>query len=194
MSLVDSLFDLSRITGGQLRLQREPLDVVDIARDVADRLVEVAAMAGVTLEFHAEGTAVGVWDRLRVEQIIENLASNAIKYAPNAPVELSVGTETTRPRSPCAITARVLRPPTWNGSSGPFSARCRRGTTVGSGWGSTSRQYADHGGIHFGHIDPRAGRDVRGQCRSARLQCGARRNLGKRFVNQLHGECVVNAR
>src|SRR5262249_5772648 len=35
-------------------------------------------------------SAPGFWDRLRVEQIITNLISNAVKYAPGARVEVSV--------------------------------------------------------------------------------------------------------
>jgi len=91
MSLVDSLFDVSRITNGRLTLQRERFDLVDAASELVERFAETATSAGVTLEFHARGPATGVWDRLRVEQIIQNLLSNAIKYAPNAPVAVTVG-------------------------------------------------------------------------------------------------------
>jgi len=91
MTLVDSLFDVSRITNRKLTLQRERFDLVGVASELVERFSEAAANAGVTLEFHAEGAAVGVWDRLRVEQILQNLLSNAIKYAPSAPVAVTIG-------------------------------------------------------------------------------------------------------
>jgi PAS domain S-box-containing protein len=91
MSLVDSLFDVSRIAKGHLTLQRERFDLVDVASELVERFSEAAGIAGVTLEFQAEAPATGVWDRLRVEQIIQNLLNNAIKYAPNAPVAVTVG-------------------------------------------------------------------------------------------------------
>ena len=91
MGLVDCLFDVSRIANGQLTLQRERFDLCDAARELVEQFAESAAIAGVTLELHAEASATGLWDRLRVGQIIQNLLSNAIKYGPNALVEVTVG-------------------------------------------------------------------------------------------------------
>ena len=90
MSLVDGLFDVSRITTGRLTLQRERFDLADVAREHVEQFAEAAAIAGVALELHTDGPATGVWDRLRVGQIIQNILSNAIKYAPNAPVAVTV--------------------------------------------------------------------------------------------------------
>jgi PAS domain S-box-containing protein len=90
-SLVDGLLDVSRITNGKLTLQKERFDLAETAREIVEQFGEAAHHAGVTFEFRADGPAYGVWDRLRVEQIIQNLVSNAIKYAPNAPVEVGVG-------------------------------------------------------------------------------------------------------
>jgi PAS domain S-box-containing protein len=92
MTLVDSLFDVSRITSRRLTLQPERFDLTEAASELVERFSEAAALAGVTLAFHAEGAAIGAWDRLRVEQILQNLLSNAIKYAPNAPVAVTIGT------------------------------------------------------------------------------------------------------
>ena len=104
MSLVDSLLDVSRITTGRIRLNRETFDVIAAIRELVQRFTEVAAMASVTLELRAEGVLEGSWDRLRVEQIVENLVTNALKYAPKAPVEITVHRpprrrEARRPRS-----------------------------------------------------------------------------------------------
>jgi PAS domain S-box-containing protein len=95
-SLVESLFDGSRIIGGRLTLLRERFDLAEATRELVDQLTEAAAAAGVELSFRSAGAAVGVWDRLRVEQILRNLLVNALKYAPNAPVSIDVAaTETT---------------------------------------------------------------------------------------------------
>ena len=90
--LVDHLLDVSRIAGGQLALARETFDLVELARELLDRFTETAARANVDLTFHGCPAVVGKWDRLRVEQIVLNLVSNAIKYAANAPVEVEVAT------------------------------------------------------------------------------------------------------
>jgi PAS domain S-box-containing protein len=90
MNLVDSLLDVSRITTGKITLHRETFDLIAAIRELVQRFAEVAAMAGVTLELHADGVLEGSWDRLRVEQIAENLVTNALKYAPRAPVDITV--------------------------------------------------------------------------------------------------------
>ena len=38
----------------------------------------------------ADGNVIGNWDRLRVEQIVTNLVSNAVKYGRGRPVEITV--------------------------------------------------------------------------------------------------------
>jgi PAS domain S-box-containing protein len=90
ISLVDSLLDVSRITSGSLALRPELFDLVEAAQELVDRLAETASMAGVVLELHSSGPTHGFWDRLRIEQILLNLITNAIKYAPNAPVEVTI--------------------------------------------------------------------------------------------------------
>jgi signal transduction histidine kinase len=90
IGLVDNLLDVTRITGGGVTLRRETFDLAQAVSDLVDRFIETAASAGVTLELQAETPAIGEWDRLRIEQIAENLIANAIKYAPNAPVTITV--------------------------------------------------------------------------------------------------------
>ncbi|HWU85730.1 MAG TPA: ATP-binding protein [Kofleriaceae bacterium] len=92
VKLVESLFDLSRITNGRLTLQRERFDLPEAVQEVVDRLAEVAALAGVDVTVEALGAVDGLWDRLRIEQIVENLLSNAIKYAAGGPVTVTVST------------------------------------------------------------------------------------------------------
>jgi PAS domain S-box-containing protein len=87
--LVDSLLDVSRITTGRLELQREPFDLADAVRDVAERFRDEAARAGCELDLHL-CAAEGAWDRLRVEQIVTNLLSNAVKYSRGKPIAIRV--------------------------------------------------------------------------------------------------------
>ncbi len=91
MSLISCLFDVSRITNGQLTLTREKFDLGDAARELVEQFAEAAELAGVTLDLRIEGPAAGVWDRVRVGQIVENLLSNAIKYGPSSRIEITVG-------------------------------------------------------------------------------------------------------
>ncbi|HEY1550448.1 MAG TPA: ATP-binding protein [Kofleriaceae bacterium] len=88
--LVDSLLDVSRITNGVLALQRESIDLAELTQQVVERFSEAAANAGVVIELRDAVGVRGDWDRVRVEQIVQNLVGNALRYAPGAPVEISL--------------------------------------------------------------------------------------------------------
>jgi PAS domain S-box-containing protein len=88
--LVGTLFDVSRITAGRLDLELEDTDLAAIVRDVAARSADEAARAGTALDVTTEDTVPGRWDRARIEQIVTNLFSNALKFCAGKPVEVRV--------------------------------------------------------------------------------------------------------
>jgi PAS domain S-box-containing protein len=88
--LIESLLEVSRISAGRLHLEREPVDLLGLARDVMERFGEPAARAGCTLALHGTKPIVGQWDRLRLEQIVTNLLSNAMKYGAGKPVDVTI--------------------------------------------------------------------------------------------------------
>ncbi len=89
-NLIDALLDVSRIATGRLKLSVEPLDLVEVARDVIERLRESAVDAGCAVSLDSRGPIEGRWDRLRIEQVLTNLLSNALKYAARKPIVVSV--------------------------------------------------------------------------------------------------------
>jgi PAS domain S-box-containing protein len=89
-TLVDKLLDVSRIAGGQLQLQKERCDLVEITREVISRLGDELARAKCDVTVDAPHAVVGRWDELRVEQVITNLLSNAVKYGAGHPIVISV--------------------------------------------------------------------------------------------------------
>ena len=88
--LIDELLDVSRIAAGRLELHVEAVDVAQIVTDVGGRFGEEAARLGCTLNIEAPAPVVGRWDRSRLDQVITNLMSNAIKYGDCKPVDVSV--------------------------------------------------------------------------------------------------------
>ena len=91
--LVEMLMDVSRIATGRLTLNREPFDLQPAIEQLVETMRGTAVQAGCDLSFHpfpAGGPVVGSWDRLRVEQVVMNLLSNAFKYGAGQPVTLSV--------------------------------------------------------------------------------------------------------
>lgn len=83
------LLDVSRITSGKLLLELEPFDLALLLREVADEFADAARHAGVAITLAVPDSLPGAWDRLAVEQIVDNLVSNALKYGDRKPVELS---------------------------------------------------------------------------------------------------------
>jgi signal transduction histidine kinase len=92
-SLVDNLLDVSRITAGRLRLELEEMDLASVAAEILYRFAPSAAQLGCSLELHAPLPVVGRWDRLRLEQVVTNLVSNALKYGAGKPVCVTVEAE-----------------------------------------------------------------------------------------------------
>jgi PAS domain S-box-containing protein len=90
-NLIEALLDVSRIATGKLTLNFESFDLVEVAREIIERLHESAADVGCTISLEGLGPIEGRWDRLRVEQVLTNLLSNALKYAPRTPIVVSVG-------------------------------------------------------------------------------------------------------
>jgi PAS domain S-box-containing protein len=94
--LIEMLLDVSRIASGRLALKREPFDLQPAMQQVVEAMEVNAAQASCEFLFHppAEpGSIVGDWDRLRIEQVVMNLLSNAFKYGAGRPVTLSLARE-----------------------------------------------------------------------------------------------------
>jgi signal transduction histidine kinase len=86
--LVNDLLELSRIAAGKLPLQIEDVDLAELAREVAARFALELERSGSRLSISAEAPVVGRWDRQRLDQILTNLLSNAIRYGRGAPIEV----------------------------------------------------------------------------------------------------------
>jgi PAS domain S-box-containing protein len=90
VALVETLLDVSRIATGHMKLDRLECDLAQLTREVAERWTEEASRAGCEIRIEAPGPVRGRWDALRMEQVIENLLGNAMKYAPGKPVRIAV--------------------------------------------------------------------------------------------------------
>jgi signal transduction histidine kinase len=91
--LVSNLLDVTRIVGGRIVLEREETDLVSVVREVLERVEPEAQRANYRVQFDAAGPIVGRWDRLRIDQVVTNLVSNALKYGEGKPVEVAVWRE-----------------------------------------------------------------------------------------------------
>jgi signal transduction histidine kinase len=80
--LVDDLLDTSRIQAGRFELERVPVDLLPLVREVMERF-ELRGNEGLRFVLEAPEQAVeGIWDGPRLEQVITNLLANAVRYSP----------------------------------------------------------------------------------------------------------------
>ena len=86
---VDELLDLGRIRTGQLHFELEEVDLGTVVRDVVSRSSGELAQARSAVTVKTEGALTGEWDRFRVEQVVTNLLSNAMKYGEGKPIDIS---------------------------------------------------------------------------------------------------------
>ena len=89
-TLVDQLLDVSRMSAGRLVLDPEPLDLAELAADVVQRFADEAARLDTRVTLRAPAPVPVRADRQRLDQVLTNLVSNALKYGEGSPVEVQV--------------------------------------------------------------------------------------------------------
>jgi signal transduction histidine kinase len=90
-ALVDHLLDYSRLSLGRMVVEPSELDLAGLVAEVTTRFRDLAvARTGQPIEVRGERRLIGRWDRDRLDQVITNLISNAIKYGSGKPVWVSV--------------------------------------------------------------------------------------------------------
>jgi signal transduction histidine kinase len=88
--LVATLIDVSRITSGRVQLSRQLADLVDVVRSVTERFGEEAQRSGSSLRFERHPPIWGNFDVARVDQVLTNLLTNAIRYGRGRPITAGV--------------------------------------------------------------------------------------------------------
>jgi PAS domain S-box-containing protein len=88
--LINDMLDVSRIRSGKLTLHPGQVDLSDVVREVVSHFRSIPTYKDVEIKVELPDHAVGVWDRNRIEQIVINLLSNALKYGRGKPVRVNV--------------------------------------------------------------------------------------------------------
>ena len=81
--LIEDLLDVSRIVAGKMQLEKRPVDVRPVIEAAVEKLRPDAEGNRVAIEIVAgSGAALVLGDPVRLEQILTNLVSNAVKFTP----------------------------------------------------------------------------------------------------------------
>lgn len=87
--LVEELLDVTRINAGKLHLQLKEVNLSELVEEVLTRFCTDLKDAECPIELDLHPNIVGYWDSFRIEQVLVNLISNAIKYAPRNSIRIS---------------------------------------------------------------------------------------------------------
>jgi signal transduction histidine kinase len=90
IAMLNRIMDVSRVSVGQLDLQLETVDLADVVREVAASFEREVLTARSVLQISVPEQVIGTWDRLRLQQIVTNLVSNAIRYGAGKPIEVTL--------------------------------------------------------------------------------------------------------
>jgi phosphoserine phosphatase RsbU/P len=82
LSLLENVMDLVRLNAGSVRVDAEPVDLLDVAREAVQMLIPAADARLQTLQLGRSEKVVVIADHARVRQILVNLIGNAVKFTP----------------------------------------------------------------------------------------------------------------
>lgn len=88
--LVDDMLDITRMGSGKLYLHREEIDLSTLTKSVIDRYRPQIEASECKLTVAASEKVIGHWDPFRIEQVITNMLTNAMKYGAKNPIEITV--------------------------------------------------------------------------------------------------------
>jgi PAS domain S-box-containing protein len=89
--IIDNILSEARSSQkGELSLQSHSMDLQELTLDVIGRISVAAEVSQTVLEFTKGEPVVGCWDSSRIEQIIINLLTNALKYGNKNLVQVEI--------------------------------------------------------------------------------------------------------
>jgi K+-sensing histidine kinase KdpD len=86
--MIENLLDASRLQAGGFPIKRSDVNLPDLARRITKRLQTQTTQHTLQVDF-PEGFPVVLADEIRLEQVLSNLVSNAIKYSTNGEIRVS---------------------------------------------------------------------------------------------------------
>lgn len=87
------LLEVSRVSSGNLRLQIEEVNLSALVRKVTRNLIPLAERAGCSVHLTVEEGIIGRCDAMAMEQVLENLLSNAVRYGPGQPIAVTAASD-----------------------------------------------------------------------------------------------------
>jgi two-component system OmpR family sensor kinase len=84
------LLDVAQISSKKLQLEAAELNLSELVADVVNDYKLLIARSGSVMISSIQNEIVGLFDRMAVSRIVENLLTNAVKYGRGKPIELTL--------------------------------------------------------------------------------------------------------
>jgi signal transduction histidine kinase len=88
--LIEDMLDVSRIRTGKLSIRTSTFDLSELVRQLMENYAAQIAAAECSISLQADEPVTGVWDEFRIEQVISNLLTNALRYGARKPISVKV--------------------------------------------------------------------------------------------------------
>ncbi|MCS0589899.1 ATP-binding protein [Massilia norwichensis] len=146
--LIDDMLDVSRMKSGTLSIRPGKVELMGLLERVVNDLSLQAAAANSTLQLASHAPVEGIWDEFRIEQVIVNLLTNALRYGGGGTVEVSVHQVGCNVRIDVRDHGKGIAPDYIDRIFEPYERGAKAGEPKGLGLGLyISRQLAtSHGG------------------------------------------------
>ncbi|KVV08859.1 MULTISPECIES: hybrid sensor histidine kinase/response regulator [Pseudomonas] len=91
--LIEDMLDVSRIRTGKLSIRPNEFDLSRLVTTLVHTFASQISAAQSSINLRAEQPVVGQWDEFRIEQVVSNLLTNALRYGAKSPIDVSVYAE-----------------------------------------------------------------------------------------------------
>ena len=91
--LIEDMLDVSRIRTGKLSIRPGQFDLSHLVSTLVETFAPQISAAQSSVNLNAESPVVGLWDEFRIEQVVSNLLTNALRYGAKSPIDVSVYVE-----------------------------------------------------------------------------------------------------
>ncbi|MEL1086809.1 hybrid sensor histidine kinase/response regulator [Pseudomonas koreensis] len=88
--LIEDMLDVSRIRTGKLSIRPSRFDLVQLVSNLLQNFAPQMEAAETSVSFEAPVPVEGCWDEFRIEQVVSNLLTNALRYGGRSPIQVRV--------------------------------------------------------------------------------------------------------
>ena len=91
--LIEDMLDVSRIRTGKLSIRPSQFDLSRLVSTLVETFAPQISAAQSSVNLRVDCPVVGLWDEFRIEQVVSNLLTNALRYGAKSPIDVSIYVE-----------------------------------------------------------------------------------------------------